>query len=276
MHNSAAQRHRLNRAINYARSNFAEELDLATMADAACFSKHHFSRVFTSHFSETPFELLTRIRLERSTHNLVYFRDKPITDVAFDCGFSSLQSFSRAFNHRFGISPRSFRSANRWSFHRFPNTRETVTSALRPAQTEPQARAVLAPVRIEERPAVRLAYIRHIGPYFNIEGGIERAFRALIDWAMRTGVWQDDSVLMGLCPDHPAVTPARHCLYDACVTVADDVPEDNVVSIQTVPAGTYAVLNVQCESHLISGIWEWFTLRWAAGQRPQAGVGDAL
>ena len=235
MLNSAAQRHRLNRAINFARSHLADELDLAAMADAACFSKYHFSRVFSSHFDETPCELLTRIRLERSTHNLVYFRDKPVTDVAFDCGFSSLQSFSRAFHHRFGLSPRSFRVANRWSFDRFPKYPDVVANPLHPALSETKVMAVMAPVRIEVRPAVRLAYIRHIGPYFNIDGGIERAFRTVIDWAMRTGVWQDDSVLMGLCPDHPAVTPARHCLYDACVTVPDDLPEDNVVSIQTVP-----------------------------------------
>jgi AraC family transcriptional activator of tynA and feaB len=37
-------------------------------------------------------------------------RDRTITDIAFDCGFSDLSHFSRSFRRRFGVTPGAVRS----------------------------------------------------------------------------------------------------------------------------------------------------------------------
>ncbi len=269
---SAAQRHRMNRVINFARVHFADELDLDTLADVACFSKYHFTRVFSSYFRETPIELLYRLRLERSTHNLVYFPNKRITDVAFDCGFSSLQTYSRAFRQRYGISPRCFRSANQWRFDRFPRNQLVHLEFKDPAVMAPISASNEVSVRIEARPKIRVAYIRHIGPYFDVNGSISATYEALEQWALRHGVWCEDSVVIGICPVHPAVTPARSCQYDACIPIPDEVKEDDVVSVQTIPGGTYAVLYVKCLSGQMNGAWEWFTSCWL----PDSGASRVL
>lgn len=47
----------------------------------------------------------------------------------------------------------------------------------------------------------------------------------------------------------------------------DGFPEDDVVSIQTIPAGVYAVLKVACDSALMGNVWEWLTSVWL----PQSG-----
>ncbi len=48
------------------------------------------------------------LRLNRAKNELIY-TDKPIQEIAFDCGFSSPYYFSRCFTENFKISPREYR-----------------------------------------------------------------------------------------------------------------------------------------------------------------------
>ena len=40
---------------------------------------------------------------------------RPITDICFSWGFNSTSHFSRLFKERFGVTPRGYRAASRWS-----------------------------------------------------------------------------------------------------------------------------------------------------------------
>ena len=46
MMRKAAQRHRINRVINFVHANLHDDIDLYRLADVACLSKYHFARVF--------------------------------------------------------------------------------------------------------------------------------------------------------------------------------------------------------------------------------------
>ncbi len=100
MNRDAQYHHRMNRAINFAEDHCGGDIDLHAMADAACLSKYHFLRQFKIHVGETPVRFLQRIRLERALRKLVFLRQTPITEIALDSGFSSLQSFSSAVQAR--------------------------------------------------------------------------------------------------------------------------------------------------------------------------------
>ena len=115
----AAQRHRVNRVINFAQSHIADPLALNTLANVACLSKFHFTRVFSAHVNETPIEFLWRTRLERAARHLAYSRDRSITDVAMGCGFSSSQTFSRAFRQRYHASPGPFADRSQTDFETY-------------------------------------------------------------------------------------------------------------------------------------------------------------
>ncbi len=262
MQSIAAQRHRVNRVIVFAQAHIADRLDLDRLADVACLSKYHFTRVFLAHLGQTPFEFMSRIRLERAARTLVSIRNEPITDVAMDCGFSSSQSFSRAFRLRFHTSPRSFRSGNQWSIESFRGDRILGASEGAFAGVQFETGWMCSAVRIETRPEYRVAYIRHIGPYFNVTRSITATFSALGRWAHVNGLWRETTATIGLCPDNARLTPARHCIYDACIPVPSGIREDNVVSIQTIPAGTYAVLKVKCSPAQIYRAWEWLATTW--------------
>ncbi|MEM7226067.1 MAG: helix-turn-helix domain-containing protein, partial [Pseudomonadota bacterium] len=110
MQRQSAQRHRVNRVVNFAYENLAESLDLDQLAEVACLSKYHFLRVFSRYQRESPVQFLWRLRLERAARSLVIRQESSITDIALDCGFSCSQTFSRAFRRQFGIAPRALRS----------------------------------------------------------------------------------------------------------------------------------------------------------------------
>lgn len=262
MKSLAAQRHRVNRAMNFARFNMAEELDLDALADVACLSKFHFTRVFKAHFRETPNQFLARARLELSARRLVYMRDKTITQIALECGFSGSDTFARSFRTRFGSAPRSFRLSNADGFESFEQSPPDGLDLYRPGSRVGPEQAAALRVRVEHRPACRVAYIRHVGPYGDAGGSISDTFTALQRWAGLRGMLAADTSYLGVCPDNASTTPARHCVYDACMLLDGDLTEDDVVSVQTVPAGTYAVLPVECPPQQLNRMWTWLYTDW--------------
>jgi AraC-like DNA-binding protein len=102
---------RMNKAVDFAYANCGRDFDLAEMADAACFSRYHFHRLFFALTGETPGGFVKRLRLARAAGLLRNCPGLDITAIALDSGFSSSSVFSRAFRERFGVSPSAYRSA---------------------------------------------------------------------------------------------------------------------------------------------------------------------
>lgn len=103
-----AQLARLHAARDFIEGSLSGRLTLSKIAGAACLAPHHFHRLFTRAFRETPHQYVTRRRLERA-RQLLLSTDRPVTDVCFEAGFASPGSFSWLFRRRFGASPRKFR-----------------------------------------------------------------------------------------------------------------------------------------------------------------------
>jgi signal transduction histidine kinase/ligand-binding sensor domain-containing protein/DNA-binding response OmpR family regulator len=77
------------------------------MADAVGLSRRQFERRLKAITSETPAELLRRMRLERA-QQLLAARSGTIAEVAYAVGFRSPSHFSKAFRNAFGVSPSAF------------------------------------------------------------------------------------------------------------------------------------------------------------------------
>ncbi len=88
---------------------FAHPLDVRALADVACVSPAHFSRQFRATFGEPPHRYLQRRRVERAME-LLRETDRPVTEICFDVGFSSLGTFSRTFRAVVGEPPSSYRA----------------------------------------------------------------------------------------------------------------------------------------------------------------------
>ncbi|MBQ8398757.1 MAG: helix-turn-helix transcriptional regulator [Clostridia bacterium] len=87
-----------------------EDLSVHRVAEHCGLSADHFNRLFWEH---TGFTMMAYIRyLRLNWRARVYLRNRPsmsILQIALECGYSSAESFSRAFKKEYGISPSEYR-----------------------------------------------------------------------------------------------------------------------------------------------------------------------
>lgn len=104
-------RKRVCQAMNFISRHLDRDLSLDEIARAACFSKHHFHRIFKAVVGETVAAFTRRLRLEFAANRLLSNPEDEITKIALDCGFSSSQNFAKAFRQHFGTSPSGYRNS---------------------------------------------------------------------------------------------------------------------------------------------------------------------
>lgn len=90
--------------------NYCKDIKIDDAAKHACISPFHFLRLFKVIFEETPYQYITRKRIERA-FDLILRTEMPITEVCFDVGFSSLSSFSWLLKQKYGMSPETMRDS---------------------------------------------------------------------------------------------------------------------------------------------------------------------
>jgi transcriptional regulator GlxA family with amidase domain len=99
---------RMLRARDVMDRDYAQPLDVPSLARVAHVSEAHFIRTFRATFGETPNRYLQRRRVERAMW-LLRSTDRTVTDVCMAVGFSSLGTFSRVFADIVGESPSVYR-----------------------------------------------------------------------------------------------------------------------------------------------------------------------
>ena len=99
----------IHKVQDYIEQHIGQAMSIEDLANAAGFSKYHFSRIFQSMLHESPAQYVNRIRMEYAMFLLAHREDKNMTDIAFELGFTDSAVFSRAFKNFFGMSPREYR-----------------------------------------------------------------------------------------------------------------------------------------------------------------------
>ena len=95
--------HRFERVREYLHDNYMHPVTLDELARVASLSPWHFQRQFKSHFHVTPHQMLMAIRLWRAKCFLTH--GMPAADVAAATGLTDQSHLTRAFTHRYGITP---------------------------------------------------------------------------------------------------------------------------------------------------------------------------
>ncbi len=83
-------------------------LDLSVLAEAAGMSNYHFARAFKHTTGRTPHEYVMAHRLERAA-SLISGTSRSVTEIAFECGFSTPSHLTSQFRGRFGVVPSEWR-----------------------------------------------------------------------------------------------------------------------------------------------------------------------
>lgn len=97
-------------ACLYISQNCASPLTLESVSHQIGISKSYFAHLFKDYTKMTFIDFLTQERIKRS-ETLFLGSRKKIIDIAFECGFTSMSSFNRAFKKIKGISPTQFRES---------------------------------------------------------------------------------------------------------------------------------------------------------------------
>lgn len=97
--------------LAYVQSHLDDELTASGLAQIACFSEHHFHRIFRAVVGESVMDHVRRLRLERAAFELKTSR-RSVGSVALDAGYGAQEAFTRTFQAYFGISPRKYRQAH--------------------------------------------------------------------------------------------------------------------------------------------------------------------
>ncbi len=94
----------ISNALNYIENSLTDDIDYTKVAQAACCSEFHFSRMFSSMAGITLSEYIRRRRLTLAAFELQR-SDVLIIDIAVKYGYDSADAFTRAFKKLHGIKP---------------------------------------------------------------------------------------------------------------------------------------------------------------------------
>lgn len=101
----------MNKALNYIEEHLAEDIHYDEVSRIAYCSEYHFRRMFSFLSGISLSEYVRRRRLSLAALDL-RISDLRIIDVAVKYGYSSADSFSRAFHSMHGILPSELRNEN--------------------------------------------------------------------------------------------------------------------------------------------------------------------
>jgi AraC family transcriptional regulator len=105
-------RQRLRRVLDYIEANLGRDLGLAELAEVACLSPFHFSRLFARAAGVGPQRYVIQRRVERAKA-LLRQGETPLAAIAQELGFADQSHFTNAFRREAGVTPGRYRAANR-------------------------------------------------------------------------------------------------------------------------------------------------------------------
>ncbi|SMO71277.1 transcriptional regulator, AraC family [Chryseobacterium rhizoplanae] len=89
-------------------ANLFSQLTIEQLAEKSNLSISSFKREFAKLYEDTPANYIRNKKLEKAAE-LLLISDERITDIAFDCGFNDLATFTKNFSDKYHISPSAYR-----------------------------------------------------------------------------------------------------------------------------------------------------------------------
>lgn len=100
----------LRRIKEYVEEHMEHLITLNELADLVKLSSFHFARQFKQATKETPYQYVTRLKMQYAKHQLLNTKASVI-DIGMQVGYDNPSHFSRAFKRTLGISPTNIRKS---------------------------------------------------------------------------------------------------------------------------------------------------------------------
>jgi PAS domain S-box-containing protein len=94
--------------VEYIRQNYHKQITLTELAELSHLSVSALERRFKKHLSKTPSRLINEVRLENA-RRLLMDTNLPVSDIAYQTGFSDHSYFTKQFKQFFGMHPTKMR-----------------------------------------------------------------------------------------------------------------------------------------------------------------------
>ena len=96
-------------AVEYLSKNYTNaDLKISGLSDIVYMSEKNFRRLFFAVYNQTPYTYLQQLRINNA-EILLLNTSKTISDIALQCGFCDVYTFSHAFKKHIGVSPSKYR-----------------------------------------------------------------------------------------------------------------------------------------------------------------------
>nr|WP_067059605.1 AraC family transcriptional regulator [Mucilaginibacter sp. L294] len=99
---------RMASVLNYIMHNYSSALTLEDVARQAHLTPNAFCRYFKKHTKVTLVAFVNKVRIDQACKLLINGDLNNIADVAYNCGFSSVNNFNLTFKRIMGKSPRGY------------------------------------------------------------------------------------------------------------------------------------------------------------------------
>ncbi len=97
----------ISNALDFIKNNYNDNITISQIAKQVGLCRSHFCVQFNKYVGVSPMEYLMNYRISKAQ---ILLRQKlPVTEVAINCGFSSISNFSVQFKKVIGISPKEYK-----------------------------------------------------------------------------------------------------------------------------------------------------------------------
>ena len=234
---------RMNKVVAYINNHLDETLDLKTLANEAALSDFHFHRIFKALKGEAIGGYITRLRLE-ATARLLRYTALTIEEIAFNIGYETPASLSKAFKKQYGISPTEYRTNK----DTYIMKKEIINPDL----------ALKTPKIVTLEPK-NLIYVALTGAYGSLDYG--KAYEQL--WAVIKAQKLFTKGIESICIsyDDPKITEGSLQRSDVCLAIHKPATPQDEVSCKTLAGGKYAVFFYQGSYENLSQVYD-TAVRW--------------
>lgn len=251
---------RINKVLKHIDSHLSEEINVTELAELSGFSLFHFHRIFKALTTETPYEALLRLRLEKAVFLLRYHPEMKIAEIGYQSGFASPENFTRQFKERYQITPGKFRKSSELHNSRIYQEPHPNDFYLRIEDSRRMDQTDFA-VEIEHLPEIPIAYCKAI---FGADGsGLIEKYLHLMNWAEKHQInIKGKLTRFGMSIDNPEVTPASKYRYDFALFLPHSYPNTDGIEFGTIPESDYATIHVEGKLEQVAQAWDHLYKQW--------------
>ncbi|HCJ75546.1 MAG TPA: AraC family transcriptional regulator, partial [Roseburia sp.] len=194
----------INRAISYIFEHMDEDITVEDVAHHCAYSKYHLTRMFKEDTDEALYQFIKRVRLERSAWRLKVEKEKSITEIGEEYGYSS-SNFATAFKKHLALSPAAFRKSSEQIVEESSFSHGITLDQLDEAEKL---------ITIENLQGVMVVYERKRGNYHNLSD----------EWCEFIDKYEylatKDTLYIDCTIDDPSITDEDNCMYELCQTIS--------------------------------------------------------